>query len=105
MHSAYLPILSQGDVSSKTNEITENMEQLSQLKNVTIGELCSIPCNNNDQKVPEMICDLCKDVSEEDKVLTLGQDYEKNPKKCSFLCWLCKIMLPPGTQCDHLVLK
>ena len=67
------------------------MKQLSQLKNVTIGELCSIPCNNNDQKVPEMICDLCKDVSEEDKVLTLGQDYEKIPRNVVFFVGYAKL--------------
>ena len=56
------------DALSKTVEI-ENLKGLDQLKNVTIGELCSFPCYH----VPEIICELCKVAPEEAKVLTIGE--------------------------------
>ena len=67
--------------------MTENLEQLSQLKNVTIGELCSVPCD--DKEAPKIICDLCKDMPEEAKDLTIGEICANDPcfsgpKFCDF---------------------
>ena len=55
--------------------MTGNLEGLEglpgALKNVTIEQLCSVPCNGV-TPVPEFICDFCKVVPESAKDLTLG---------------------------------
>ena len=68
---------------------TDKMDHLSQLKNVTMEVLCSIPCDDEEQVTKKMICDLCKDVSGEDKILTLGEvctieSCHRFPKFCNF---------------------
>ena len=59
------------------------------LEDITIEEICSIPCNEEDHEVPELICSLCKDVSEFEKSLTIGNicveiDPCYFPKFCNF---------------------
>ena len=84
----------------KTEEMTENLVELHQLKNVTIGELCSVPCND-ETEVPEMICDLCKNVPDLPKDSTIGTICANDP--CSMtdpiatkFCDFCKLKLEKG---------
>ena len=76
------------DKSGKTTvEMTEN---LALLKNVTIGEICDLPATDYEELVvPEIICDLCKNVSEVENGLTIGEICENDPchrfpKFCDF---------------------
>ena len=75
----------------KTKETTENSELFDQLKNVTIGELCSVPCND-EKEVPKMICDLCKNVPDWTKDSTIGTICGNDP---------CSVTVPIATKfCD-----
>ena len=59
-------------------ETTENLKGLEGLlkglKNVTIGQLCSVPCKD-EKEIPEFICDFCKFMPESVKnsTFTLGE--------------------------------
>ena len=66
------------DARAETQEMIENLEELHQLRNITFGELCSVPCNN-ETEVPEMICDLCNSVPDLPKNLTIGNICENHP--------------------------
>ena len=88
---------------------TENLEEfrglLDVLKNVTVRELCSVPCND-EQEVPQFICDFCKIVPEIAKEFVIGaicqlfaaSDQCKNlppeiPNSQKEFCQLCSIVI------------
>ena len=73
--------------------MTENLENLSQLKNITIEELCSVPCD--DKEAPKIICDLCKDPLAEDKGSTIGEICANDPCFGSLIwCNFCASIRP-----------
>ena len=86
---------------------TENLEEfkglLDGLKNVTVRQLCSVPCND---EVPQFICDFCKIVPEIAKEFVIGiicqlfaaSDQCKNlppeiPNSQKEFCQLCSIVI------------
>ena len=88
---------------------TENLEEfkglLDVLKNVTVRELCSVPCND-EQEVPQFICDFCKIVPEIAQEFVIGvicqlfaaSDQCKNlppeiPNSQKEFCQLCSIVI------------
>ena len=66
------------------------------LEDITIEEICSIPCNDEDHEVPELICSLCKDVSEFEKSLTIGNICEIDPCYFPKFCNFCKAINNAG---------
>ena len=97
--------------SEKIPEITttENLEELvgvlDALKNVTVRELCSVPCNDEND-VPQFICDFCKIVPEIAKEIPINiicqffaaSDQCKNlppeiPNSQKEFCQLCSIVI------------
>ena len=88
---------------------TENLEEfkglLDGLKNVTVRQLCSVPCND-EKEVPQFICDFCKIVPEIAKEFVIGaicqlfaaSDQCKNlppeiPNSQKEFCQLCSIVI------------
>ena len=88
---------------------TENLEEfrglLDVLKNATVRQLCSVPCND-EKEVPQFICDFCKIVPEIAKEFVIGvicqlfaaSDQCKNlppeiPNSQKEFCQLCSIVI------------
>ena len=118
--------------SEKIPEITttENLEELvgvlDALKNVTVRELCSVPCNDEND-VPQFICDFCKIVPEIAKEIPINiicqffaaSDQCKNlppeiPNSQKEFCQLCLIlissdlepgMVPPSSSSSESLLN
>ena len=119
--------------SEKIPEITttENLEELvgvlDALKNVTVRELCSVPCNDEND-VPQFICDFCKIVPEIAKEIPINiicqffaaSDQCKNlppeiPNSQKEFCQLCLILIssdlepamvppPPSSSSESLLI-
>ena len=60
MHGCLFKCADVSKDASKT--IVETNENLAH--NITIGQVCSVPCNNGEVQVPEVVCDICKELSE-----------------------------------------
>ena len=72
-------------------------QELHQLKNVTIGKFCSVPCRNDEKVVPEKICNLCKNMPDWAKDSTVGTICSNDPCSVSVsitekYCDFCKFI-------------
>lgn len=81
----------------KIEEMKGIFQELHQLKNVTIGKFCSVPCRNDEKVVPEKICNLCKNMPDWAKDSTVGTICSNDPCSVSVsitekFCDFCKFI-------------